>query len=241
MLKSIAPIANTIQGNFNSTVKVAGNLNDDMTPNLKTITGNLFGKLLDPKLSANNSKVLSLLSNKVSFLDADKLNLDGINAYLSFTNGTVNVKPIPLKYKDIAIEISGNHSFDQSINYDILFDVPVKYLGTEVTSLLAKLSPKDAAEVKSIPVKANLTGSFTSPNFSTNIKDATSNLIHDLVEKQKQSLLNQGKDKLNSLLNLDKNKKDSTTTKENTTDKIKGVLGNLFGKKKTDTTKNNKQ
>ncbi|APZ46896.1 hypothetical protein BW723_11645 [Polaribacter reichenbachii] len=241
MLKSIAPIANTIQGNFNSTIKVAGNLNEDMTPNLKTITGDLFGKLLDPKLNASNSKVLSLLSNKVSFLDADKLNLDGINAYLSFENGTVNVKPIPLKYKDIGIEISGNHSFDQSINYNIMFDVPVKYLGSEVTSLLAKLSPKDAAEVKSVPVKANLTGSFTSPNFSTNIKDATSNLINDLVEKQKQSLLNQGKNKLNSLLNINKNDKDSTETKENTTDKIKGVLGNLFSKKKTDTTKNNKQ
>ncbi|MBU3011946.1 AsmA family protein [Polaribacter vadi] len=241
MLKSIAPIANTIQGNFNSTIKVAGNLNEDMTPNLKTITGDLFGKLLDPKLNASNSKVLSLLSNKVSFLDADKLNLDGINAFLSFENGTVNVKPIPLKYKDIGIEISGNHSFDQSINYNIMFDVPVKYLGSEVTSLLAKLSPKDAAEVKSVPVKANLTGNFTSPNFTTNIKDATSNLINDLVEKQKQSLLNQGKNKLNNLLNINKNDKDSTETKENTSDKIKGVLGNLFGKKKTDTTKNNKQ
>lgn len=241
MLKSIAPVANTIQGNFNSTIKVAGNLNEDMTPNLKTITGDLFGKLLDPKLNASNSKVLSLLSSKVSFLDADKLNLDGINAFLSFENGTVNVKPIPLKYKDIGIEISGNHSFDQSINYDILFDVPAKYLGSEVTSLLSKLNPKDAAEVKSVPVKANLTGSFTSPNFSTNIKDATSNLINDLVEKQKQSLLNQGKDKLNNLLNINKNDKDSTETKENTSDKIKGVLGNLFGKKKIDTTKNNQQ
>tara|TARA_R110002126_G_scaffold291772_2_gene457561 strand:+ start:23401 stop:25995 length:2595 start_codon:yes stop_codon:yes gene_type:complete len=234
MLKAIAPIAKTIGGKINSTINVAGNLNDDMTPNLKTITGNLFGKLLDPKLNSSNSKALSLLDGKVDFLDVSKLNLDGINAYLAFKDGQVNVKPIPLKYKDIGLEISGNHTFDNVMNYTINFDVPVKYFGTEVTSLLTKLSPKDAAEVKSVPVKTNLTGSFSNPNFSTNIKDATSNLVKDLVEKQKQSLIDKGKNKLTDLLGT---KKDSTK-KDDTKDKIKGVLGNLFGKKKKDTTNN---
>ena len=234
MLAAIAPIAKTIGGKINSTINVAGNLNDDMTPNLKTITGNLFGKLLDPKLNSSNSKALSLLDGKVDFLDVSKLNLDGINAYFAFKDGQVNVKPIPIKYKDIGLEISGNHTFDNVMNYTINFDLPVKYLGTEVTNLLAKLSPKDAAEVKSVPVKTNLTGNFSSPNFSTNIKEATSNLVKDLVEKQKQSLIDKGKNKLTDLLGI---KKDSTK-KDDAKDKIKGVLGNLLGKKKKDTTQN---
>ncbi|WP_397446590.1 AsmA-like C-terminal region-containing protein [Polaribacter sp. R77954] len=237
MLKSIAPIAKTIGGKVNSKIAVSGNLKDDMTPDLKTISGNLFGKLLDPKINKDNSKALSLLDNKINFLDISKLNLDGINAYFAFKDGQVNVKPIPLKYKDVGMEISGNHTFNNVMNYDITFDVPVKYLGTEVTTILSKLSAKDAASIKSVPVKANLTGSFSSPNFSTNIKDATSNLVKDLVEKQKQSLINQGKNKLTDLLGI---KKDSAK-KEDTTDKIKGVLGNLFGKKKKDTTKNKNQ
>ncbi|MGK0412703.1 MAG: hypothetical protein ACJA1B_000903 [Polaribacter sp.] len=238
MLKSIAPIAKTIEGKINSTIKVAGNLNEDMTPNLKTISGDLFGKLLNPALKASNSKALSLLSNKVSFLDLNQLNLDGINAFLSFDNGQVTVKPIPLKYKDIGMEISGNHSFDNLINYTIVFDVPVKYLGSEVTNLLSKLSPKDAAEIISVPVKANLTGSFTSPVLATNMKDATSNLIKDLVEKQKQSIINKGKDKLTDLLGIGATPKDSTkTTNDKRKDKVKDVLGGLFGKKKKDTVK----
>ncbi|MFK8060106.1 MAG: AsmA-like C-terminal region-containing protein [Polaribacter sp.] len=235
MLKAIAPIAKTIQGKINSKINVSGNLDKNMSPDLKTISGDLFGKLLDPKLKASNSKVLSLLSDKVSFLDIDKLNLDGINAFLSFKDGQVNIKPIPLKYKDVGIEIAGNHNFDNSINYDIVFDVPVKYLGTEVTNIISKLTPKDAADFKSIPVKANLTGSFGSPNLSTNLKDATSNLVKDLVEKQKNSLIDKGK---NKLLDLIGGKKDSTK-KEDTKDKIKNVLGGLFGKKskKKDTLK----
>lgn len=244
MLKSIAPIAKTIEGKINSTIKISGFLNDDMTPNLKTISGELLGQLLNTKIKASNSKALTLLGDKVDFLDVSKLNLNETTGLFSFENGQVNVKPIKLNYKDIGIQLSGKHGFNQVMDYDITFDVPVKYLGTEVTNLIGKLTPKDAEGVKSVPVKANLTGSFSSPNFTTNIKNATSNLVKDLVEKQKQSLINKGKDKitdkLSDLLGGNKNKeKDSTKTKEDTKDKIKGILGGLFGKKKKDTVKKN--
>lgn len=211
MLKSIAPIAETIGGKINSKINLSGVLKDDFTPNLSSISGDLFGKLLDPKLNSKNSKVLNILGDKVDFIDVNKLNLDGINAYFSFKNGQVTVKPIPLNYKDIKIEVGGTHNFENTMNYDIVFDVPVKYLGTDVTNLISKLTPKDAADIKNIPVKATLTGSFGSPKFSSNIKDATSNLMKNLIEKQKQSLIDQGKDK------------------------VKDVLGGLFGKKKKDT------
>ncbi|WP_445747431.1 AsmA family protein [Polaribacter sp.] len=246
MLKSIAPIAKTIEGKINSTIKVSGNLNDDMTPNLKTISGDLFGKLLSPKLNASNSKALSLLGDKVSFLDVSKLNLDGINAFLSFENGQVTVKPIPLKYNDIGIEIGGKHSFDYSMNYNIVFDVPVKYLGTEVTNLISKLSAKDANQIKSIPVKANLAGSFSNPSFTSDVKQATTNLINTLVAQQKQQLIDKGKDKLTNLITGGDAKKDTTkttnlkeTVNEKVNEKVKNTLQNLFKKKKDTAKKGN--
>ncbi len=237
MLKAIAPIAKSVEGKINSKIKVSGNLGEDMTPQLKSISGDLLGQLLNTKLKASNSKVLSLLGSKVNFLDVNKLNLNDVSALFTFNNGEVSVKPFNLKYKDVAINVGGSHGFDNSMNYNITFDVPVKYLGTSVTNAIAKLTPKDAAEVKSIPVNATLTGSFSSPNFSSNIKSATENLVKSLVEKQKQSLINQGKDKLKDLLS-GSDKKDSTATTDKTKDKIKNVLGGLFNKKK-DTTKNN--
>lgn len=241
MLKAIAPIAKTIEGKINSTIKISGNLGEDMTPDLKSISGDLLGQLLNTKLNTNNSKMLSLLGSKVDFLDVSKLNLNEVKAILAFDNGEVSVKPFNLNYKDIGIKVGGKHGFDNSMNYDITFDVPVKYLGSTVTAALAKLTPKDAAEVKSVPVNATLTGSFSSPNFSSNIKNATADLMKNIVEKQKQSLLNQGKDKLKDLLSGG-TKKDSTTTTttntDKTKDKIKNVLGGLFGKKKDTVNKN---
>ena len=231
MLKSIAPIAKTIEGKINSTINLSGNLTDEMTPDLKTISGNLFGQLLNTKLKASNSKVLSLLDNQVGFFDVRKLDLNEASANLSFNNGKVSVKPFQIRYQDIRMEIGGSHGFDQAMNYTIKFDVPAKYLGTEITNYIQKLSPKDAEKIKSVPINATLTGSFGNPTLKTDVKQATTNLVNQLIQQQKESLLDKGKEALSNLLNKKATETDSTKTKKDTSDKIKEVL-NLFKKKK---------
>jgi hypothetical protein len=238
MLKSIAPIAKTIDGKINATVNVSGDLNTDLTPDLKTISGKLLGQLLNTKLKASNSKVLSLLSDKVSFLDVNKLNLNNVTGSFSFENSVVTVKPIPLKYEDVNIEIGGTHGFDNTMKYDLYFDVPVKYLGTDVINLISKLSIKEADKVKTIPVKASLNGSFSNPSFSTNIKEATTNLITDLVKKQKERLIDESSDKIKGFLGINPKNKDSTHQGD-VKDEIKDILGGLFGRKKDTTKKKN--
>jgi hypothetical protein len=71
------------------------------------------------------------------------------------------------------------------MNYNIQFNVPVKYLGAEANSLIAKLSPTDAAKLENIPVNASLTGNFTNPKITTDIKTAVTNLTNQLVQQQK--------------------------------------------------------
>jgi hypothetical protein len=59
--------------------------------------------------------------------------------------------------------------------------------------------------------------------------------MKNILEKQKQSLLNKGKDKLVDKLSdllSGGSKKDTTKIKNETKDKIKGILGGLFEKKK---------
>lgn len=246
MLKSIAPIANTINGKLNSTIKLSGDLTQDMTPNLKTISGDLAGQLLSTSINESNSKLLSSLSNNVKFVDISKLNLNDVKASLSFKDGKVALKPMNLKYQDINMTIGGTHGFDQSMNYDVKFDVPAKYLGTEVTSLISKLTPADQQKIESVPVTANLTGTFNSPAVKTDLKAATTSLVTQLVKMQKEKLLNQGAGALGNLLG---GNKDNTTSNANTTttdttktqtqtpkdqvkDAVKDGLNSLFGNKK---------
>jgi hypothetical protein len=241
MLKSIAPIANTINGKLNSTIKLSGDLTQDMTPNLKTISGDLAGQLLSTTINEGNSKLLSTLSNNVKFLDVSKLNLNDVKASLSFKDGKVALKPMNLKYEDINMTVGGTHGFDQSMNYDVKFDVPAKYLGTEVTSLLSKLTPADQQKIENVPVTANLTGSFSNPAIKTDLKTATTSLATQLVKMQKDKLLNQGADALGNILSgnnndtTPNNNASTDTTKTQTTtpkDQIKDVLGGLLGGKK---------
>lgn len=222
-LNKIAPIANVVGGKMKSGFKIDGNLSDDMTPNIETISGDLLGELLNTKLNASNSKLLSFVGNEIEFIDVNKLNLEKVKTYITFEKGKVVLKPFTMKYDDINIQVAGSHGFDQSMNYNLTFDVPAKYLGKEVTNLLAKFSSKDKAKVGTVPVKATLTGSFSNPKVKTDIKEATSNLVKQLVDQQKNQLLNKGKDKLFNLLGKDK---DSTKSKKG------GVLNGLFKKKK---------
>ena len=254
MLKKIAPIAGIINGKLNSTIKLSGNLDaNEMTPDLKTLSGDLLGQLLSTTVNSSNSTLLSALGSNVKFLDVNKLNLNDLKAAVTFKDGKVTVKPFDIKYQDIKVTVGGTHGFDQLMNYNLKMDVPAKYLGTDVNNLIAKLTPANAAKLENIPVNAILGGSFTTPKITTDIKAATTTLVTNLVKKQKEQLIGKGTTALGNL--IDKNKKPGDTTKtkvpttkeevktavkeevkKQTETKAKDLLNGLFNKKKKETT-----
>ncbi|WP_396155579.1 AsmA-like C-terminal region-containing protein [Flavobacterium sp.] len=241
MMKKIAPIAGVINGKLNSKIKLSGNLKDkEMTPDLNSISGDLLGQLLSTTVNSSNSELLSALDNQLNFIDLKKLNLNDLKAALTFKDGKVNVKPFDIIYQDIKATIGGTHGFDQTMNYNLKFDVPAKYLGTEINNLIGKLTPADAKRVESVPVNAFLTGNFTNPKITTDIKQATTNLATNLVKQQKEKLISGGRDALNSIIsNATKPKTDSTKTNTSTNVKntAKDLLNGLFNKKKKEETK----
>jgi len=236
MMKKIAPIAGVINGKLNSKIKLSGNLNpSELTPQLNTLTGDLFGQLLSTTVNSSNSTLLSALDDKLNFIDLKKLNLNDLKTAVTFKDGKVTVKPFDLKYQDIKVNIGGTHGFDQSMSYNLKLDVPAKYLGTEANNLIAKLSPADAKKVENVPVNATIGGSFTTPKITTDVKQATTNLVNNLVKQQKENLTNKGKDALNSVIsNATKPKTDSTKTdvKTNVKNTANDLIKGIFGKKK---------
>lgn len=230
LFKMLSPIATVLQGKLNTDINLSGSLKDDFTPNLASVSGKALAEILATNVEPKNSKALSLLDQNLGFVDLKKLDLKDIKTNLSFENGKVNVKPFKLKYQDIDIEVAGSHSFDQLMDYNATFNVPAKYLGSEVTGLLSKLDSKD--QNVSVPVTANFSGSFTNPTVKTDLNSAVSNLTSQLIQKQKNSLIDKA---VGGLLGGSKDTKSSATgddKKENTVDKVKGALDGLFGKKK---------
>jgi hypothetical protein len=241
MMKKIAPLAGVINGKLNSTIKLKGNLDaNELTPDLKSLSGDLVGQLLSTSVNAKNSTVLNSLTSNIKFLDASKLNLNDVKMALTFDDGKVNVKPFDIKYQDIKVTVGGTHGFDQTMNYNLKLDVPAKYLGTEANAFLSKLSPADAAKLENIPVNAMITGNFANPKISTDMKSAVSSLASQVVNQQKEKLTQKGTSTLTDLINKNTKAKDTTkgaaTEKEKNTQeatkKASDLINGLFKKKK---------
>lgn len=241
LFKALAPVAKVLKGKFSSDIALSGNLTDDFTPDLLSLSGDILANLMAQEISTEDAPVLSALSSKLDFINLKDLDLKELKTQLSFKDGLVSVKPFTVKYKDMAITVDGNHTFDQKMNYKAAIQVPAKYLGKDINALIAKLD--DATlEGLTIPVTANITGMYNSPQVSTDLTSGVKSLTTQLIEIEKQKLIGKGKDKakdlIGGLLSGNKGASDSLKTDDPLKQGAKEVLGGLLGGgKKTDASK----
>ncbi len=240
LFKVLAPIAGALQGKLDSNIEISGNLTDDFTPDLKSISGKVLAELFANDIDPNQAKLLSGLSSKLSFLSLDKIDLKGLKTALTFEDGVVKVKPFTINYQDLAVQIAGSHSFDSKLDYKATLAVPTKYLGSEVNALIAKINDPSLQGL-TIPVTANIAGLYNSPEVSTDITSGIKSLTTQLIEIEKQKLIGKGKDKamdlLTDVLGKNSSENDSIAQEDPSKDAIKNVIGGLLGTKQKDTVK----
>lgn len=136
----------------------------------------------------------------------------------------------------------------KTMNYKATFNVPAKYLGSEVTSLMAKMSTEDVSKLI-VPVTATIGGNFSKPTVSTDYKASVTNLTKQLVDVNK--LKGKGTEILTGLIkvptakdtdsvkNTSTPKVDITKPKEAVDNLVKNKLNSLLsGKKKAKDTVN---
>ncbi|QRM89137.1 AsmA family protein [Lacinutrix sp. WUR7] len=236
LLQSLAPIAKILQGKLNTTINLSGALDEEFSPDLASVSGNAIAELLTTNISSENAPLLSKLNGAFSFIDFDKLDLKDLKTKLDFKDGKVNVKPFDIKYKDINITVDGSHGFDKSMAYNAVLQVPAKYLGSEVNQLIGKINDP-AVDKITIPVTATIGGTFTAPTVKTDLTSGVTNLTKQLIEIQKQKLLNQGTQQLQDLIGdaLGGTKPKNDSTKTQTNNPIKDVLGGIIGGNSTNT------
>lgn len=269
LMQNLAPLATALEGKLQSTLNLKGNLNEDLTPQLASIAGNALAEILTAELNPEKAALLSMLDGRLNFLDFSKLDLSKLKTKLTFNDGMVQIAPFDFNIKDINFQVSGSHGFDMSMNYDLVLDVPAKYLGSEVGGTLGKLSGQKIEDM-TVALPIGITGSFQSPNINLNMQQAVNSLTQKIVEQQKDNLEQKAVDAINDILqgkrdpNKPFSKNDSTavnTPKTDSTgaqiptkkdsinksqeDQVKNAAKDILGgilkntKKKTDTTKQN--
>ena len=239
LLQTLAPIAKVLQGKLNTTINLSGNLTNDYTPEISSISGDAFAEVLTSNIIANSDGVIEKLKGALNFIEFDKLDLKDLKTKLKFENGQVTVAPFTIKYKDIDITVDGSHGFDKTLNYNAVLNVPAKYLGSDVNRLIGKINDPEINKI-TIPVTANITGNYKSPSIKTDLTSGITNLTKQLIEIEKQKLIGKGKDKikdvLSDILGGKEKQKDSTDVGGTSTqvdnpleDDVKDVLGGILG------------
>ncbi len=248
LIKGLAPIASALAGNLTTKINLKGNLNENLIPILTSLKGKALAEILNAKVATTRTPFLSSLDNQLGFIDIDQMNLKNIKTNLSFDDGKINVKPFDFDIQGIKITAGGSHSFEQNMDYNIKLDVPAKYLGNEVGSLLSQLDQKEA-NTMTVGIPVGVSGNFKNPKVNLNTKDAVKQLTQQIVSKQKEKvkgqLVGEGEKVLSNLLGGSKTQSDSSKTKKSSTEETikntaKDILGGFLGKKKKkDTTKVN--
>ena len=235
LFKVLAPIAQVLKGKLSSEISLAGNLNDELLPNLLSLTGDLFADVMTDEINTEEAPVLNAFVAKLNFIDLKQLNLKDLKTSLSFKDGVVFVKPFTVNYKDIAINVDGSHTFDRKLNYKATLQVPAKYLGSDINKLIAQIDDS-ALENLTIPITANIGGQYSSPQVTTDLTSGVKELTTKLVEIEKQKFINKGTDKakdlIGGLLSGNQSKTDSTKTDNSNKENAKDVLGGILGTKK---------
>ncbi|MAN58605.1 MAG: AsmA family protein [Flavobacteriaceae bacterium] len=237
LFKFLTPIATALQGNLNTTLKLNGQLTNDLTPKLSTLAGNAMAQILTAEVDESKMPLLSRLGDKVSFLNLDRLSLRDVSTILQFNNGTIEVQPFEFDVKGINIQVDGNHGLDGRIDYKAVLDVPGRYLGNDVSKLLSKLNPAEAQTV-TVALPITIAGTLNSPAISVNTQAAVTELTQRLIEKQKQELKDKGTDILKDIITNSTTAKDTAggQTKPNqtqqTTQIVRDIFGGLFGNRK---------
>lgn len=207
-VKTFAPIAQMIDGRFNTTLSLSGLLGKDMTPDFTTLSAAGFIETLNAIL--NNFKPLNEISSKLNIGYLKQLELKNTKNWFEIKNGQVTVKPFNLQMRDVAMQIGGSHGLTSDMNYQILSKIPRAALeksavGSAANSGLNLLSNEasklgvNIAQGEFINVRFDLTGTMASPKVGmkvlgsdgqATIKDQAAATAGAAVQQARDSLTN---------------------------------------------------
>ncbi|HSM62549.1 MAG TPA: AsmA-like C-terminal region-containing protein, partial [Gillisia sp.] len=120
LLQNLAPIAKALQGKLQTQINLSGNLNDDFTPKLSSLAGQALAQILTAQVNPEKMALLTTLDEKLKFINFKDINLDNLKGKLTFNDGNVAVAPFDFNVKGIKVTVSGSHSFDNVMDYNLM-------------------------------------------------------------------------------------------------------------------------
>ncbi len=196
--KILAPIAEFIEGTFNSTLVLEGLLEQDLMPDFNTLSGTGFLETLEGKLKGYQP--VEELKSYLNISDQKEWFLKGSKNWFEIKDGALQVKEFDYAVKDIPMKISGTHRFNLDMDYLIKASIPKKYIeatelgkaaSKEFDEILAQVN-KTGLDIKSsnyVDADIRLTGNVRNPKIEViNVRIADKPLTEQVKDQVKEKI-----------------------------------------------------
>jgi len=161
-IQKLAPIFESLLGNFSANFKMTTLLGSDFMPVLSGLMAN--GLLQSKDVEVKNAPVLNGLASALKNDGLKEMRIKDLNLPFAINDGRVTTKPFDVKFGGGIMNLAGSTGLDQTIDYVAKID------------LADKLSNN---YLKNVNVKIG--GTFTSPKFSVDVKDALNQALGSAV------------------------------------------------------------
>jgi hypothetical protein len=233
-VKKLAPVAQLMDGKFNTTLSMSGILGKDMVPDFSTLSAAGFLETIAAVF--NDFKPMNAIGDKLNVDYLKKLELANTKNWFEIKDGQVTVKPFDVKFRDVAMRIGGSHGITNEMNYQITTKIPRKALGAAANSGLNFLTQEASkvgvsiAQGEFINTRFDFTGSLFAPKMGVKVlgsdgqatmQDEVKATVADYTEKAKDSVTNVANRELEKV-------KDKTNQ---AIDKVQDTVGKVIDKK----------
>jgi hypothetical protein len=167
MATKMAPVMKYLQGSFGSNLTGTGSLKEDMSVDYNSLQGN--GKVTIPSAKVVGLPILQKIADATKVKSLDNLAITNASTVIKFKDGRVNVDPTDLKFGNgYNMNIQGSNGFDESIDYDVRFDIPTKELGaaSNLINMIPKIPGINTALPATISVTLKVGGTVSKPTVS---------------------------------------------------------------------------
>lgn len=235
-VQKLAPISKFIDGLFNTTLVLEGELTDGYMPVWDKLKAAGFLQTLEGVIEG--FKPMEAIADKLDLKVFEKFSLKDSKNWFEVIDGKVSVQEFTRKLDDIDLRISGNHAIDNDLDYVIFAQVPRKKFNqiqagqkvNEGLEWINKEASKLGLDVDAgdfVNIQINLTGNIINPKVDIKLVDISGKSLDDAIKDKVTEEVTELKDSVKQEIdkNVEKAKDTVTAIAEKEIEKAKEKVG----------------
>lgn len=222
LFQKVAPIAQYLDGFFNTSLVIKGVLGQDMMPLLNTVDASGLIETLNGTIKGIDP--LGQLSSLLGIKELSNIDLVNTRNWFEIANGFVEIKEFTKHIKGIDMTMSGRHGINQDMDYKINLVIPRELLqGNKITGAAEsglKMLEKEASKLgvnldqgPNIYLDVIMTGNLKSPKFKITPKSGQGKSMQNELKDKGQETLDKMKDTIQKEIEKQKEILKDTITK----------------------------